>query len=81
MPDATTLAQGIVSRIKRRRFSSSASGDAGLHPDDAAAHGGAGGERALSVTLLDHPNIQMPVRRPHHAQAAGMDDDAANGER
>ncbi len=34
------------------------------------------------VTLLDHPNIQITGEgRPHHAEAAGMDDDAADGER
>lgn len=33
------------------------------------------------ISLLDHPNIQITGEGAHHAQAASMDGDTANGER
>jgi alpha-galactosidase len=83
MPDATTLAQGIVSEDKAQGLfmvSQLAMPDYSLMMPLRMA--GLEASARYRITLLDHPNIQNYGRgRAHHAQAAGVDGNTANGER
>ncbi len=83
MPDATTLAHGVVSPDKAQAIflvSQLAMPDYTLMAP--LLPGGPGGERPLSGDAprsSEHSDHRRG--RPHHAEAAGMDDDAADGER